>query len=151
MPSKSIDDLQPIVRDQAKVFLTLAAQRGSPVKITQTLRTWDEQAALYAQGRTRPGAVVTKARPGSSMHNFGLAFDVAFAGPDPYLDALAKKDASAARAAWEKIGALGEECGLAWGGRWKSFQDRPHFEARHITLVEARRRWPSGWPAPVVG
>ena len=45
--------------------------------VTQGLRTMAEQAALYAQGRTEPGAIVTHAQPGSSAHNYGLAVDVA--------------------------------------------------------------------------
>lgn len=39
------------------------------------LRTFDEQAKLYAQGRTEPGLMVTRARPGMSFHNYGLATD----------------------------------------------------------------------------
>ena len=38
-------------------------------------RTMEEQAALYAKGRTSKGKIVTKARPGESYHNYGLAFD----------------------------------------------------------------------------
>jgi len=63
--------------------------------VTCTLRTIEEQAALYAQGRediatvnalkrlagmppieADTNRIVTHARPGYSMHNFGLAFDV---------------------------------------------------------------------------
>lgn len=29
---------------------------------------------------------------------------------------------------WERMGALGESCGLRWGGRWKT-KDCPHFES----------------------
>jgi len=38
-------------------------------------RTMEEQAALFAKGRTSKGKIVTKARPGESYHNYGLAFD----------------------------------------------------------------------------
>ena len=39
--------------------------------VTQGLRTMVEQEALYAQGRTAPGAIVTNAQPGQSPHNPG--------------------------------------------------------------------------------
>tara|TARA_R110000868_G_scaffold366664_2_gene629568 strand:+ start:48 stop:512 length:465 start_codon:yes stop_codon:yes gene_type:complete len=39
------------------------------------LRTFENQAALYAQGRTLPGAIVTDAKPGESAHNYGCASD----------------------------------------------------------------------------
>lgn len=29
---------------------------------------------------------------------------------------------------WERMGVIGEENGLKWGGRWKDFKDTPHFE-----------------------
>jgi peptidoglycan L-alanyl-D-glutamate endopeptidase CwlK len=31
---------------------------------------------LYAIGRTKPGKKVTKAKGGTSYHNYGLAFDI---------------------------------------------------------------------------
>lgn len=42
------------------------------------LRSYQEQADLYALGRTLPGDVVTKAQPGMSMHNYGIASDWAY-------------------------------------------------------------------------
>src|SRR4051812_45095106 len=55
-----------------------------PFLVTQGLRTWKEQDALYEQGRTKPGKIVTKAKGGQSYHNFGLAVDIVL------LDALGK-------------------------------------------------------------
>ena len=46
------------------------------LRITQALRTWDEQEELYAQGRTKKGKIVTNAKAGYSWHNYGLAIDV---------------------------------------------------------------------------
>ena len=58
----------------------------------QGFRTFALQDALYAQGRTTPGAIVTNAKGGQSPHNYGLAVDVTlltprgadwnYAGPD---------------------------------------------------------------------
>ena len=51
----------------------LAAQ-GVYVRVVQGLRTWTEQDALYAQGRTAPGKVVTNVRGGYSWHCFGCGW-----------------------------------------------------------------------------
>lgn len=125
--SSRLEDLDPDVRVKAETLVTAAAAAGFAIRITHTLRTWDEQAHLYAKGRTMPGAVVTNAKPGYSWHNFGRAFDVCFAGPKPYVGP------------WEKLGLLGESIGLEWGGRFRSFKDMPHFQdTGGITLAQAR-------------
>ena len=49
---------------------------GAVYSVQQGLRTVAQQNALYAQGRTEPGAIVTNAPGGSSAHNFGLAVDL---------------------------------------------------------------------------
>lgn len=100
----------------------------TPVRVTHTLRTFDEQMHLYQQGRklvadewviAEPAHIVTRARPGESAHNFGAAFDICVQGPHPYPDDPAL---------WEMYGHLGEGLGLVWGGRWPTLKDRPHFE-----------------------
>jgi len=50
---------------------------GAPFKIYFGVRSFDEQESLYAKGRTTPGDIVTWARGGDSMHNYGLAVDAA--------------------------------------------------------------------------
>ena len=45
------------------------------MKVICGTRTYDEQAELYAQGRTKPGPKVTNSPPGYSWHNFGVAWD----------------------------------------------------------------------------
>lgn len=60
-----------------KVLETLAAckARGARYIATYGTRTFAEQAKIYFQGRTTPGPVVTNARPGFSMHNYGIGMD----------------------------------------------------------------------------
>ena len=108
-----------------------------PFRVTHTLRTLDEQLHLYAKGRkqTPDGwvvvdkkLIVTKAKPGSSPHNYGAAFDICFAGPNPYPDD---------DALWLAVGEVGEMVGLAWGGRWVRFLDRPHFERPDWRVLRA--------------
>lgn len=119
------DKLIPIT----KRFLKECEEHGVPVFLTGTLRSWDEQAALYAKGRTAKGSVVTKAKPGESWHNYGLAFDVAFVSPP----AKGLYDGD-----WKKVGQIGTELGLIWGGNFKSIVDKPHFEWHpNLTLSKA--------------
>ena len=109
---------------------------GLNCKITSGTRTFAEQAKLFAKGRTAPGPRVTNARPGSSWHNFGVAYDITlFSGKNPV---------------WEspkylRAGEIGEELGLEWGHRWKSFRDTPHFQRPlGLTLAQARAKYPNG-------
>lgn len=116
---RRIARLHPVIREKVKAFLNEAARRGFFLRLTDGLRTIEEQNALYAQGRTKPGQMVTNAKGGQSYHNYGLAFDVVqikdgkrlWENPD-----------------WSKIGQIGKSFGFAWGGDWSGFQDRPHFE-----------------------
>jgi hypothetical protein len=68
-----IKKLHPKLRMEAfQIYRELIKQR-TPERITDTLRTFQEQEMLYANGRTKPGKIVTKAKPGQSYHNYGLA------------------------------------------------------------------------------
>lgn len=73
---KTIATLHSEVQPIARALVQKAAQSGIQIKIISGLRTYDEQEALYAQGRSKPGIRVTNARGGYSNHNFGIAFDV---------------------------------------------------------------------------
>jgi len=96
--------------------------------VTQGLRTKEEQSELYAQGRTKPGKIVTWTL--NSNHISGLAVDLA-----PMIDGKLNWDEDGKLGAWPVIATamknaaidMGEE--LVWGGDWKgSKRDRPHFE-----------------------
>lgn len=54
----------------------LAINQGIPLRIFETYRTRKRQSELFAQGRTQPGRIITKADSGDSMHQYGLATDV---------------------------------------------------------------------------
>jgi peptidoglycan hydrolase-like protein with peptidoglycan-binding domain len=95
--------------------------QGIDIRVTDGLRTVEEQNALYEQGRTKPGNIVTNARGGSSYHNYGLAVDVV-----PMVNGKANYNVSADT--WNKIGAAGKKYGLEWGGDFKSIVDKPHFQ-----------------------
>jgi peptidoglycan LD-endopeptidase CwlK len=137
MPSRSLDDLHPIVAEKARQLIKLCKAEGIELRITSTLRTFAEQADLYAQGRTKPGQIVTRAKPGQSWHCFGLAFDVApFHNGKPIWNSRH----------WDQIGKLGKKLGLTWGGMWLR-PDKPHFEYHpKLTLTQAAQRHAQGQP-----
>jgi peptidoglycan L-alanyl-D-glutamate endopeptidase CwlK len=128
-----IQDLHPSIQPMVGQTLDNAAADGIQLVVTQGLRTMEEQQALYDQGRTAPGKIVTNAKPGSSWHNFGLAFDVAI------VDANGNPSWPEDNALWARVGAAGKAAGLVWGGDFTQFVDRPHFEYHPgLTLSDAR-------------
>jgi hypothetical protein len=139
-----LGQLHPIVAVRARSMLDLCAHAGLALLVTQGLRTWAEQDALYAKGRTIPpkGAIVTKARGGQSFHNFGLAFDIVV------LDAVGKADWDTSHPGWAKAAQIGKSAGLEWGGDWKSFKDLPHFQyTGDLPLARCRELHASGLAA----
>jgi peptidoglycan LD-endopeptidase CwlK len=116
-----IATLLPEVQPYARALVTKSAQNGITIKVISGLRTYDEQNALYAQGRTKPGKIVTKARGGYSNHNFGIAFDIGVWEGNSYKDESPK---------YKAVGVLGMDLGLEWGGNWKTIEDQPHFQLR---------------------
>lgn len=132
-------------RAQVEKFL-IAAQpicehHGISIEVISGLRSWAQQAALYAQGRTKPGPIVTKARPGSSWHNYGLAIDLGLFAGGKYLDAADQKRADRI---YRELGALAATRGIEWAGNWKSFPEGPHFQNRFgMTLAELRAKMES--------
>ena len=129
--AKNIKTLHPEVAILAARLIETAVAQGICVKVISGLRTYEEQNALYAQGRSKPGLIVTKAKGGYSIHNFGCAFDVGIFSPDG-------KKYYGEHAHYRRVGEIGEELGLEWGGRWK-FVDEPHFQlTRGKSLAEMR-------------
>lgn len=112
--------LKPKVKNLAEKLIAECDKAGYKIKIVQTLRTIAEQDALYAQGRTKPGNIVTNAKGGYSFHNFGVAFDFC-----PVVNG--KLDWNN-KTLFKKTGEFGVKLGLDWGGNWKSFVDLPHFQ-----------------------
>jgi hypothetical protein len=126
------------VRDMARSLLYHArVDLHLDVRVIDGTRTYAEQNALYAQGRTAPGPIVTKARGGESFHNFGVAFDVGIFRGRTYIEG---------GTGYTSVGHLGERTGLEWGGRWR-FQDNPHFQYPGLRLDVSRARFEQGLSA----
>ena len=118
--SRSLDELLPPVKQRAEAFIAAAKAKGIDLIVTSTYRDHESQTALFAQGRTTPGDIATKAKAGRSFHNYRCALDVV-----PIVNGKAVwKD----KALWKQIGEIGESCGLEWAGRWKKMIESAHFQ-----------------------
>lgn len=118
-----IDSLEPIFRAQIVVLLDELKTMGITCIVTSGRRTIAEQNALYAQGRTVPGNIVTKAQGGQSPHNFGLAADLC------PMDQCGELWWNAPDDVWNAMHMVGEQMGLRAGYDFKSIKDSPHYES----------------------
>ena len=129
--------LHPSLREEATAIyneIQVALTGRAICRFAYTLRTFAEQDVLYAQGRTTKGAIVTQAKGGQSMHNYGLAIDIVL---------LVDKDKNGSfesaswetnvdfdgdgKPDWQEIVNIFKRYGWEWGGDWK-FTDMPHFQ-----------------------
>lgn len=119
--------VHPRLVDRISKVLDAMAALGYPMMVTSGVRTDQQQQALYAQGRTAPGAIVTKLDGVKKRSNhqpkgdgWGYAVDCAFivSGKPSWRDDLP----------WGAYGACAKALGLRWGGDWVGFVDRPHVE-----------------------
>lgn len=131
MPPKP-SPLHPLLVSKLARVLAAMDALGYPMRIVSTVRTTEEQQALYAQGRTKPGPVVTNADGVRTKSNhqakadgFGYAADCAFLDlrTENPTDVVWDNDLP-----WATYGACARAVGLRWGGDFKSIVDRPHVE-----------------------
>jgi peptidoglycan L-alanyl-D-glutamate endopeptidase CwlK len=128
---KVIGKLHSHVQPYARALYFKAREHGVTINIISGLRTFAEQDLLFAQGRTRPGNIVTNARGGFSNHNFGIAFDIGLFERNEYLGESPM---------YKAVGALGVELGLEWGGNWKTIVDQPHYQVRPAWAADLTER-----------
>lgn len=129
-----INKLHPKLKTIAGDFVNDLSKQGIKYRIYSGYRTFDEQGFLYGKGRSLMELVavnvdgkyaspndkrVTNAKPGSSYHNYGLAFDGV--------------EIKNGVALWnspneQKIVTTASKYGLYWGGNFTTLKDKPHFE-----------------------
>lgn len=129
--------LHPKVREEVQEIyeeICEALKGRAMCRFSYTLRTFAEQDALFAQGRTKPGKIVTKARGGQSYHNYGLAVDIVLLvdrdGNGTFESAAwdTKTDFDSDKVSdWMEVVNIFKRYGWTWGGDWR-FVDAPHFE-----------------------
>ena len=131
--AQRLSELYPLLGRRGGAFLDSMFAQGVPCLITRGLASFEEQAALYAKGRTPEeianrvskhgqGGAVTDAPPGWSGHPFGMAFDIV---PSAQVD-NPQPDWNASHADWQLALATGPKFGLAEGAKWPRFKDTPH-------------------------
>ncbi|ULO08152.1 M15 family metallopeptidase [Paenibacillus sp. 19GGS1-52] len=134
-------NLHPVVLIAATLLIERCYKRGVPILITQGLRTMTDQDALYAQGRTKTGSIVTNARGGYSYHNYGLAIDFALLLPDGKSVSwdMCRDGNGDLYADWQEVVREGKAVGLEWGGDWTRFKDYSHFQLTFgLTITQLR-------------
>ena len=136
-PTKQrIDKLHPSVRSEVTLIVEecdKALTGKAKIRITEGLRTIEEQNLLYAKGRTAPGKKVTNAKGGQSIHNYGFAVDICLIIDGKEASWDTKKDWDNDKIAdWYECVKIFAKHGWEWGGNWKTFKDMPHFEKRYL-------------------
>jgi hypothetical protein len=110
-----LNALHPYFRDKVQQLISICKAKGIQLAFVETYRTHSKQAEYKGMGRkyTRSGA-------GKSKHQYGFAVDVV-----PIVnDTACWHD----KVLWKKVGVVGEQLGLRWGGRWRYPYDPGHFE-----------------------
>lgn len=133
---KRLDKVHPELKKRVCDLIAAFAQRGTQIEVVQGLRTIAEQNALYAQGRSKPGHIVTNARGGQSNHNYGLAVDLC-----PFVNG---RPDFTTNATYVAIGAEAVKRGLEWGGNWKKLIDKPHVQLPGMSIAECNRLFKKG-------
>lgn len=110
-----LESLHPYFRDQVIELIRLCKLRGIELAIVETYRTPAKQAQYRSMGRR-----YTRTVAGRSKHQYGMAIDLV-----PIVNSVPQwRNVKL----WRKIGPIGEQLGLRWGGRWSRLYDPGHFE-----------------------
>lgn len=153
---KRIEGLYPGLRPLVyRVLNDVYQSTKLKLGIAQGFRSFEDQAAVYAKGRDDLGdgkwviadrrKIVTNAKPGLSWHCYGLAFDTAWEGKDPYLQKLSKEERALL---WSTFGKVGKSHGFKWGGDFhlvNGVEDLPHLEMAYgLTIPQTLELFQAG-------
>lgn len=143
---KELVGVHPVVAEKTRELIKKAYDEGIGIAIVQGFRSFAEQDALYAKGRTIKGvAKVTNAKGGQSIHNYGLAVDFCIFDEKKQPDWTVNKD-------WKRVVEIAEGLGFESGIHWK-FYDAPHLQMTFgLTLKQLQaglRPAGSATPTPV--
>lgn len=131
--------LHPVAQRTCRQLLVWAQADGHDARILAGMRSYAQQNALYAQGRSGGavmGKVITKARGGQSYHNFGLAWDIGLFCGGVYVTAPGP---------YRKVAEVGQGLGLDCGAFWEKFPDAPHYQLPKLPPIDMiRRRFEAG-------
>ena len=125
---RDLEHLHPVLREKHTALMTKLEDEGLPFELFEGYRTPARQAWLYGQGRTRPGAIVTRARAWKSIHQYGLAGDYVLKIDGNW----SWNDSGDHRAKWFRLHELAQDVGL----RPLSFE-KPHLQLIGIDLGDS--------------
>lgn len=135
--SRDIDDLRADVAANCRTLIALAEREGLHALVTETVRDGEYQKMLAKKGYAAAGAVT----PSFHADHAGLAFDICKNEKDHAYDDPAF---------FARMGELGKKVGFSWGGDWRSFPDRPHFQwdagGTYTSAMVRARRYPPPMP-----
>lgn len=117
--STRLADLHPELRPRVFELLARCIERHIQIEIVDTLRTEEEHAANLLAGTSW----IKRSKHLPDAKGYARAIDIA-----PVV-CMALKNWAPNHPHWQTLGAIGEEAGLGWGGRWK-VRDLGHFELK---------------------
>lgn len=123
---KSLDTLASYFRPRVDDFLGRCEAEGIPLTVIDTDRTEDEQSLKLAQGVSWTHNSKHLPQPPEGKAE---AIDVC---PTVY---LTMKGWNPSGPLWSQVGAIGEACGMAWGGHWASHPDPGHFQHKQVQSI----------------
>ncbi len=110
-----------------------------PFRLFEGFRSWDRQQDLWDQGRASFGTIVTKSRPGTSFHQYGLAADYVLYVPGRGWSWDTKDEP------WQEMADVAIAFGLEAGYYWQHFPDLPHLQKTYgLTIGEAMEWYKKG-------
>ncbi|WP_054956261.1 M15 family metallopeptidase [Paenibacillus dakarensis] len=136
-----LTDIHPVVLAQKNQLVAKTREIGIRIMITDGYRSDEEQNRLYNKGRSTEGNIVTNARAGESLHNYGLAIDFALRLKDGRVIWDMEYDGNKnGKSDWMEVVAIAKDLGFEWGGDWTNFPDYPHLQMDFgLSLRELKR------------
>lgn len=133
--SRDVDRLRTDVAANCKIFLERCLAQGLPVLVTGTVRDNAFQEDCYRRGTAKTRV------PSFHAEHAGLAFDIC---------KNVKGQEYSDSGFFARCGAIGREMGFEWGGDWKTFPDKPHFQwsdgGRYTSAMVRAKRYPPPMP-----
>ena len=133
---RDLTKLYPVLRDRVQQLLVQAHAEGLNVAVFEAYRSFEEQQERYDRGTTR-------ARPGYSWHQYGLACDLVFKDENDHWSWASGFN-------WQRLGEIGKGLGLEWGGDWPQLRDMPHFQLRRGLYIYQAYNWYQAGGIPAV-
>ncbi|WP_347862361.1 M15 family metallopeptidase [Salimicrobium sp. PL1-032A] len=149
---RDMKGVDPLISEWGEQIIRRTYEEGIFAQITEGYRSHERQARLYGQGRTgysykgqsygREGKVVTHAKPGQSIHNYGFAIDFCLVTDN------GRKAVWEVNDDWRRVATVAKGLGFTWGGNWRTFKDYPHLEWTHGMTWQDMKRGASPFDYP---